>query len=140
MTGHDSASAKATKSVQKQSGSPEGHLIRLFTGKLGDSSANATGRGEKWKNVGRFCGKQPKSWVLRTTLPVRFLPPTDVASDPRAEGRHPPARLLLPRRRGRGRDHGERLVRARRHRLSSAPGPSAELPGSGEDNGGGAAL
>lgn len=67
-------------------------------------------------------------------LLVCFLPPTGVASDPGAEGRHPPARLLLPRRAGRGRDHGERLVRARGHRLSSAPGPSAELPGSGEDN------
>lgn len=61
---------------------------------------------------------------------------TDVASDPGVEGRHPPAGLLLPRRRGRGRDHSERLVRARRYSFSSAPRPSAELPGSGEDNGG----
>lgn len=126
---------------QKASKNKLGHLkvtSLVYSLESWETTVQITGRGETWKNVWRFCEKQTKSWVLRMTLPVRFLPPSDVASDPRAEGRHPPAWLLLPRRRGRGRDHGERLVRARRHRLSSAPGPSAELPGSGEDNGGAA--
>lgn len=59
---------------------------------------------------------------------------TGVALDTRAEGRHPPTWLLLP---GRGRrrwHYCKCVVRARRHCFSSTPRPSAELPGSGDDN------
>lgn len=58
----------------------------------------------------------------------------DVASDTRAEGRHPPPWLLLPWWRRRGRHYCQRVVRARRYGVSSSPRPSAELPGSGDDN------
>lgn len=111
------------------SGSPEGHLIGSLTGK----TVQITRRRETGKNVWCFHKKQTESSIWRTTLPVFFTPLDWCCADPGAEGRHPPAWLLLPRRGGRGWDHGKRLVRAPRHRVSAAPGPSAELPGSGED-------
>lgn len=58
----------------------------------------------------------------------------DVALDTRAEGRHPPPWLLLPWRRRRRRHYCQRVVWAWRYSVSSSPRPSAELPGSGDDN------
>lgn len=60
----------------------------------------------------------------------------DVASDTRAKGRYPHPWLLLPWQRRRRRHYSKRLVWARRYSFSSSPRPSAELPGSGEDNSG----
>lgn len=52
-------------------------------------------------------------------------------TDPGAEAGHQHPRLLLPGRRGGGRDHHQRLVWAPGHRVPPASGPPAELPGPG---------
>lgn len=58
----------------------------------------------------------------------------DFASDTRAEGRHSPPWLLLSWWGGRRRYYYKCVVWAWRYSVSSPPGPSTELPGTGDDN------